>query len=70
MKNQLAIAALPDDPPLKIVFADAVKTDNVLNMVSSNLQQKNSPYFKKFFQVTHAVQQEANWDYEWFNSYE
>jgi hypothetical protein len=70
MKNQLVIAALPDDPPLKIVHANSVKTDNALTVVSTNLQQKKSPYFKKFFQVTPAVQQEGNWDNEWFNSYE
>jgi len=70
MKNQLAIAALPDDPPLKIVHADPVKTDNVLTIVSTNLQQNNSPYFKRFFQVNPVVQKEDNWDNEWFNSYE
>ena len=70
MKNEPVIASLPGDHPLKIVHADPVKTNNVLAIVSINLQQKKSPYFKKFFQVTPIVQQEANWDNEWFSSYE
>jgi len=70
MKIPLVMAALPDSHSLKIAHPEPVKTENVLTMVNTNLQQKNSPYFKKFFQVTPAVQQQANWDDDWFNSYE
>ncbi|MFN2440697.1 MAG: hypothetical protein ABR503_15950 [Chitinophagaceae bacterium] len=70
MKTQLVIAELSGEPPLKIVHADLIKTYSVLAVASINLHQKNSPYFKKFFEVTPAVQEETNWDNEWFNSYE
>ncbi len=64
------MASLPESHLLKIAHPGPVKTDNVLTIASTNLQQKKSPYFKKFFQVGTAVQQESNWDNEWFNSYE
>ncbi len=70
MKNELAIAALPGSHPLKIAQVEPVKTTNVLTIVKIDSKQKNSPYFKKFFQVAPAVQEETNWDNEWFSSYE
>lgn len=70
MKNELAIAELPGGHPLKIAHVEPVKIPTVLTIVNFNQKQKNYPYFKKFFQVAPAVQEEANWDSEWFNSYE
>ena len=70
MKNELAIAEVSGSHPLKIAHVKPVKTTTVLNIVNINSKQKNFPYFKKFFQVAPAVQEETNWDNEWFNSYE
>jgi hypothetical protein len=70
MKVQLVTAALPVSHPLKIAHIEPIQTNNVLTIVNFELTHKKSPYFKKFFQVTPAVQEEANWDNDWFNSYE
>ncbi len=70
MKSQLVPAALPGSRSLKIAHIEQVKIHNILTIVNIELKQKKSPYFKKFFQVTPAVQEEANWDNDWFNSYE
>jgi hypothetical protein len=70
MKSQSATAVLPGSHPLKIAHVEPVKTNMVLTIVNFEFKQKKSPHFKKFFQVTPAVQEEANWDNDWFNSYE
>ncbi len=70
MKTQLAAPVLPGSRSLKIAHVEPVKTNMVLTIVNFEFKQKKSPHFKKFFQVTPAVQEEANWDNDWFNSYE
>ncbi len=66
MKTLLATDALPVTHQLKIAHIESIKIDHTLTIVNFDLKQKKSPYFKKFFQVTPAVQEEANWDNDWF----
>jgi hypothetical protein len=70
MKTQLAPDVIPTSHSLKIAHVKPVKIDNILTLINFQQKQKQSPYFKKFFQVTPAVQEETNWDNDWFNSYE